>query len=150
MSTVIEATPRLRISMAPMRPSRQLVRFAAIGIVSTAAYIGLYAGLRTAMPSLLANALALFATAIANTAANRRVTFAVQGRRDVMRHQLQGLGVFAVALTITSGSLAALHLSSPDPARITEIAVLVVANLAATALRFVLLRRVFRVARTSP
>lgn len=150
MSTVIDATPRLRMPTASVRPSRQIVRFAAIGAVSTVAYVGLYAGLRTAMPSLLANALALFVTAIANTAANRRVTFAVQGRRDVLRHQLQGLGVFAVALTITSGSLAALHLSSPHPGRLTEIAVLVVANLAATALRFVLLRRVFRGARMLP
>jgi putative flippase GtrA len=138
------------MTVAPARPSSQILRFAAIGAVSTVAYIGLYAGLRTAMPSLLANALALLVTAIANTTANRRMTFAVRGREAALRHQLQGLGVFAVALAVTSGALGALHLASPHPARVTEIGVLVVANLIATSLRFVLLRRVFRGIRALP
>ena len=87
-----------------------------------------------------ANALALLVTAIANTAANRRITFGISGRRDAAKHQLQGLFVFALGLALTSGSLALLHTVSPQPARTAELAVVVVANLAATALRFVLLR----------
>jgi putative flippase GtrA len=150
MSTVIDASPPLRIAVVPARPSSQILRFAAIGAVSTAAYIAVYAGLRTVTPSLLANALALLITAVANTTANRRMTFAVRDRGTMMRHQLQGLGVFAVALAITSGSLAVLHLASPHPARSTEIAALVLANLLATSLRFVLLRRVFGRIRTLP
>jgi glycosyltransferase involved in cell wall biosynthesis len=122
----------------------RVARFAVIGVVSTLAYVALYAGLRTAMVAQLANALALLVTAVANTTANRRMTFDVRGRTGALRHQLQGLGVFAVALAVTSGSLAALHLTSTHPARSVEIAVLVTANLIATALRFVLLRRVFR------
>jgi putative flippase GtrA len=122
----------------------QLLRFAAIGIVSTLAYVALYAGLRLTMAAQPANAIALLTTAVANTAANRRITFDVHGRAHVVRHQLQGLGVFAVALAITSGSLAALTAASAHPPRPIEIAVLVIANLVATALRFVLLRRVFR------
>jgi putative flippase GtrA len=123
--------------------ARQLIRFAGIGIASTLAYVALYAALRTTMAAQLANALALLVTAIANTAANRRVTFDVRGRAGALRHQLQGLGVFGVALAVTSGSLALLHTTSLHPARSTEIAVLVLANLVATALRFVLMRRVF-------
>ncbi len=124
--------------------SKQVIRFAAIGVVSTLAYIGLYAGLRLAITAQLANAIALLTTAVGNTAANRRVTFEVRGRAHVVRHQLQGLGVFGVALAITSGSLTVLNAASDRPSRPLEIAVLVTANLVATALRFVLLRRVFR------
>jgi putative flippase GtrA len=125
-------------------PAGQVARFAAIGVASTLAYVALYAGLRLAMPAQPANALALFVTAVGNTAANRRMTFAVRGRANALRHQLQGLGVFAIALGITSGSLALLNAASGHPPRALEVAVLVTANLAATALRFVLLRRVFR------
>jgi putative flippase GtrA len=95
------------------------------------------------MAAQLANALALLVTAIANTMANRRLTFDIRGKTDAIRHQLQGLGIFAVALAVTSGSLAALHAISGRPARGVEIAVLISANLIATALRFVLLRRTF-------
>jgi hypothetical protein len=48
--------------------------------------------------------------------------------------------VFAIALTITSGSLVILHLFVADPHHLIELAVLVLANLMATAARFVLLR----------
>jgi putative flippase GtrA len=125
------------------RAATQVLRFAGIGVASTIAYVALYAVLRTTMAAQLANALALLVTAIANTAANRRVTFGVRGKTDALRHQLQGLGVFAVALVVTSGSLAVLHAMTSKPARGVEIAVLVTANLIATALRFVLLRRTF-------
>jgi putative flippase GtrA len=77
---------------------------------------------------------------VANTAANRRLTFGVVGRDGAWRHHLQGLGVFAAALALTSLSLAALHALTPTPPRVTELSVLVLANLAATILRFVLLR----------
>ena len=60
-----------------------------------------------------ANLIALLLTAIGNTAANRRFTFGVGGRANVARHHVEGLIVFAIALAITSGSLAVLHLSSP-------------------------------------
>ncbi|HWC36351.1 MAG TPA: bifunctional glycosyltransferase family 2/GtrA family protein [Mycobacteriales bacterium] len=125
-------------------PFRQVLRFAAIGVVSTAAYVALYAGLRLAMAAQVANAIALLVTAVANTAANRRMTFDVRGRANALRHQVQGLGIFGLALAVTSGSLAALHTASRHPSRGVEIAVLVLANLIATALRFVLLRRAFQ------
>jgi putative flippase GtrA len=124
-------------------PARQIARFAAIGLVSTLAYVGLYAAFRGTMAAQVANALALLVTAVANTAANRRLTFDVRGRVNAVRHQLQGLGVFALALAVTSGSLAALIAATRHPSRPLEITVLVIANLVATALRFVLLRRVF-------
>ena len=48
--------------------------------------------------------------------------------------------MFGIALAITSGSLAALHALGEPPHHAIELAVLVVANLTATAVRFVLLR----------
>ena len=144
MSTGHALVPR-RTEFALRGPALgQLARFAGIGIVSTGAYIALYAGLRLTMTAQLANALALLTTAIANTAANRRLTFGVRGRADVVRHHLQGLAAFGAALAVTSTSLAGLRLFLPNPGRGAEITVLILANLCATILRFVLLRRVFR------
>ena len=119
---------------------RQIVRFGVIGIASTLAYVAIYLLLRGSVGAQVANAIALVVTAVANTAANRRVTFGVRGRAGWLRHQLQGFGVFVVALLLTSGSLVALHLLSATPPRAVEVAVLIVANAAATLIRFLLLR----------
>jgi glycosyltransferase involved in cell wall biosynthesis len=118
----------------------QVVRFAVIGVSSTLAYLALYAVLRGAVPAQAANAVALLATAIANTAANRHFTFSIRGNARMLRHQVQGLVVFALALALTSGSLALLQAHDPRSSRAVELAVLTAANLIATILRFVLLR----------
>ena len=118
----------------------QVLRFVAIGIASTLAYLALYAALRTGLEAQTANAIALLTTAVANTAANRRLTFAVRGRARLVRHQAQGLAVFGVALALTSGSLAALQALAAHPSRAAELTVLTLSNLLATVLRFALLR----------
>jgi putative flippase GtrA len=117
----------------------QLVRFAAVGVVSTLAYLVLFSLLRTGLGAQGANFVALGLTAIGNTAANRRYTFGVRGREGAARHQFEGLIVFGLGLALTSGSLALLH-GVTSPGRGLELAVLVLANLAATVLRFLLLR----------
>jgi putative flippase GtrA len=123
----------------------QLMRFIGIGVVSTMAYLLLYVLLRQGMGAQGANFIALLVTAIGNTAANRRLTFGVSGSRGATKHQLQGLAVFGLGLLLTSGSLALLHAQATRPSRTLEAIVLVGANLAATVLRFVLLRAwVFR------
>jgi putative flippase GtrA len=132
-----------RIQMPAVREPTfggQVVRFLVIGIASTLAYLALYSGLRALVEPQAANALALFATALANTAANRRFTFAIRSNARLVRHQTQGLAVFGAALALTSGSLALLHAFDPAASRSAELAVLVAANLAATVLRFALLR----------
>ena len=114
------------------------------------AYLLLYLGLRSGMTPQVANAVALLLTAIGNTAANRRWTFAVRGHRSALWHHTQGLAVFAAALAITSVSLDLLRTADAHPSRLTEVVVLVVANLAATAVRFVALRKwVFAAQETS-
>ena len=124
------------------RPSfgGQVGRFAAIGVISTIAYVLLYVLLRSGLSAQGANFVALSVTAVGNTAANRRYTFGVKGPRDRWRHHVQGLVVFAVGLALTSGSLFALHRFAPDAPRGVELAVLVTANVAATVVRFLGLR----------
>ncbi|WP_327031343.1 glycosyltransferase [Micromonospora ureilytica] len=124
----------------PVGLPRQLVRFAAVGVASTLAYLLLFVATRGLLGAQPANLLALLVTAVANTAANRRLTFGISGRRHAARHHAQGLLAFALGLALTSGALAVLHAVAAVPARPVELAVLVAANLAATVLRFVLLR----------
>jgi len=122
------------------RLSRDLVRFALVGVASTLAYLVLYLALRPPLGAQGANGAALLATAIANTAANRRWTFAVRGAVGALLHQLQGLAVFAFALALTAGALGLMHAAAPRASRSIEVAVLVAANLVAAFLRFLLLR----------
>lgn len=121
----------------------QLLRFGIIGVASTLAYALLYLVLHPAVGSQAANLVALLLTAVANTAANRAFTFGVRGRNGLGRHQLHGLFVFAFGLAITSGSLFVLHRFDPTIGKVAELSVLVAANLVATLVRFVALRRVF-------
>jgi len=121
----------------------QMVRFGIVGIASTIAYALLYLLLHPAMGAQAANLTALLLTAIANTAANRAFTFRIRGRTGVARHQLHGLLVFMFGLAITSGSLFVLHRLDPEVGKVVELSVLVVANLVATLVRFIALRRVF-------
>ncbi|MBN9618643.1 MAG: glycosyltransferase [Actinobacteria bacterium] len=140
------AAGRGRLSSAggSQRLAGQAVRFALIGGVSTLAYLLLFLLARPSMGAQAANLTALLVTAVGNTAANRRFTFGVRGA-GAGRHQLQGLVVFGLGLALTSGSLWLLARASGHPPRLVELAVLVAANLLATLLRFVLMRRwVFR------
>jgi len=140
-----------RMTAGPLSFNVQALRFAAIGVASTLAYAVLYLVLRGSLAAQPANALALLLTALANTAANRRFTFAVRGPERLVLHQTQGLLVFVLALALTSGSIALLHLVAPNAPRAVELAVLMAANLFATVLRFVLLRSwVFRSRRSAP
>jgi putative flippase GtrA len=136
---------------APLSFRVQALRFVAVGLVSTLAYVILFLALRTFAAGQVANALALLATAVANTAANRRFTFGLRGRARAMRHQAEGLVVFGIALALTAGCLAALRAFDPNASRLAELSALIGANLAATVLRFVLLRGwVFRARRAAP
>lgn len=119
----------------------QIVRFAAVGVMSTLAYLVLYLLMRGSTGAQTANLLALLVTAVGNTAANRRLTFGITSRSGVVRHHVAGLAAFGLGLALTSGSLQLLHASDPDAARFTELLVLVAANAAATLIRFVVLRR---------
>ena len=130
-----------RRSAAPSSLFRQVVRFGAIGVASTAGLPG-----------------AVHAAARLDRRAGREPGGAAGHRdrqhrgqpalhlrrrraaRKAARHHVEGLIVFAIALAITSGALAGLHAFVDQPHRLLELTVLVLANLVATAVRFVLLR----------
>jgi len=125
------------------------VRFVAVGIPSTIAYLLLFLLMRGPLGAQGANLAALAITQVANTAANRRFTFGIRGEGGAARSQVEGFMVFGMGLALTAGSLALLHALVADPARAMELTVLVVANLAATVARFVAFRAwVFHPART--
>jgi len=134
----------------PQGMAGQLLRFAAVGITSTLAYLLLYALLRDPFGAFGANLIALVGTAVANTAANRRFTFGVRGNGGALTHHVQGLVVFGLGLAMTTGALAALTFLVPDASQAIEMLVLVAANLLATVLRFVAFRTwIFPSRRTS-
>jgi putative flippase GtrA len=126
-------------SLSRLQPvaASPLARFMGIGIISTLAYALLFLILAGPLGSELANALALVLTAVANTAANRRLTFGVRGREGLLRHHLGGLAMFALSLVMTDGALALLHSADPHPARWLELTVLLAASFCATATRYV-------------
>lgn len=116
-----------------------MLRFACVGVASTVAFTLLYLALRgMGVTAQAANAVSQLVTAVANTAANRRVTFGIRGSAHAGRHQVQGLIAFGAGLVVTSAALAALHAVSARPARIIEVSVLIAATLVATLARFAL------------
>jgi putative flippase GtrA len=119
---------------------RQLWRFLVIGAFSTVAYAALYWLLRGFWGAAAANVAALVLTGLANTAANRRLTFGVRGSQGLARDHLGGLTALAVALVTTSLSVAGLQAVAPNAGRVTELVVLTAANVVATITRFLLLR----------
>jgi putative flippase GtrA len=119
---------------------RQLASFGAIGVVSTAVYIVMYAWLRQTVPAAVANVASLVATAVGNTAANRWLTFGIRGTGGLARHHAAGLLALGAALAITTASLLLLGAVAPGHGRIAEVATLVGANSMATLVRFLFLR----------
>jgi glycosyltransferase involved in cell wall biosynthesis len=111
--------------VARLLASSHIVRFGAIGVVSTLAYALIYLALRAASGAAAANAIALALTAVANTQANRRWTC-------------------GLTLAASSGALFLLHDLAPGAGRLIELVVLVTAGVTATVTRYLGLRfRVF-------
>ena len=132
----------VRLRFGNLAPTlwRQVITFASVGVASTVAYAIVYALLRLFASPAVANVLALVTTSLANTAANRRLTFGVRGRRGFWQDQLAGMGALGVAIAITSAAIAMLHVTAPHAGVVAEITLLTGANAAATITRFYLLR----------
>ncbi|MEA2156317.1 MAG: hypothetical protein QOE11_2457 [Solirubrobacteraceae bacterium] len=126
--------------IARLLASARLTRFLGIGVVSTLAYALLYLALRGPLGVGAANATALAVTAVANTQANRHLTFGLRGRTALLRQHAMGAVVYALTLGLTSGALLVLNALDPRPSRTVELAVLIAAGVCATVTRFVALR----------
>jgi putative flippase GtrA len=128
-----------------VRLSRELRSFVAIGVLCTAAYAVLYSLLRGAsLPPAAANALALAATVGLNFTANRRYTF--RATREPLGRQLAGYAVaYCLGLAASSVALAAILGVLDHPRGLPDTAAAVSAGLAATLVRYALMRTwVFR------
>src|SRR4051812_32995989 len=116
--------------------SSQLVRFASIGVVSTALFAALYLLLVGPLGPLGADIIALAACSVANTPPHPRLTFALRGRAGRVRHYTAGtaLAVLPLAMTLAAmGLLDLLGLTSIG----AQLVGLTVANGVATVGRFV-------------
>jgi putative flippase GtrA len=136
----------LRTAFADLRgigrllAAARLTRFMGIGALSTLAYALLFLALRAPLGISGANAAALALTAVANTQANRRLTFGLRGTTGLLRQHAMGAVVYVLTLGLTSGALLVLHALDARPSRPVELAVLVAAGVCATVTRFVALR----------
>jgi glycosyltransferase involved in cell wall biosynthesis len=126
--------------IARLAAASQVARFMYVGVLSTIAYALLFLAAHGPLGAGAANALALALTAVGNTAANRRFTFALRGRAELLRQHALGAFVFLLTLGLTSGALLVLHGLITRPPRALELAVLIAAGTAATITRFVALR----------
>ena len=118
----------------------QPLTFAVIGVLSTAVHVLLYALIRPEIAPHVANGLALLATAVFNTQANRRLTFGIRGTRDLVTDHIAGLGAYGLALAVTSATLSLLLTADPRAGVVLETSALVGASVLATLSRFFLLR----------
>ncbi|HEX4734018.1 MAG TPA: bifunctional glycosyltransferase family 2/GtrA family protein [Thermoleophilaceae bacterium] len=126
--------------VARLFAASHIVRFAAIGVLSTAAYALIYLALRGASGPAAANAIALALTAVANTQANRRWTFGLRGRAGLVRQHVAGAIVFVLTLALTSGALFLLHKLDPRASHAVELFVLIATGVTATVTRYLGLR----------
>jgi putative flippase GtrA len=122
----------------------ELLRFAGVGVVSTAAYLALVVLLQDTFGIYLANALAIVACSLGNTAVHRRLTDRPGTASSRGRHVLIGAALMVVSLAGTTAALAATRAVGLD-VLIPEMVALTVGNLAAAVVRFGILRTwVFR------
>jgi putative flippase GtrA len=112
----------------------QFVRFAAVGVVTTGLFVGLYLVFRTVASATLANLIATVLTTVSGTRINGRVTFDVRGPIR-LRHHVKSLLVTGLGLAITTYAVTLVT------GEFAEVVVLVLASGVAGAVRFVLMRQ---------
>jgi putative flippase GtrA len=122
----------------------QVVRFASIGVVSTVVFAAWFAVLVDPLGAIAADVVAFGLCAFANTAANRRLTFALRGRTGRVRQYSAGLAVAVMPLVLTLIVLGVLDAAGATSLG-AQLLALTVTNAVATLGRFVVLRNwVFR------
>jgi putative flippase GtrA len=118
---------------------RQLVLFTKVGVISTLISLALFLVLRGSVGAVWANLIAVGATAVGNTWANRRYTFGYRDSRQRGRHYMGGVAISLAGLLLTSLALTAVTGS------FAQVVVLLFSWSLTTVARFGLLRNwVFR------
>jgi len=122
----------------------ELLRFAGVGVVSTLAYVALFALLEPWAGPWVANAVAIVACGLGNTAAHRGMAGSARHGLDRLHRLGVSTALLGVSLGFTTVALAATRALGLD-ALAPELVAVTVANLAAAAFRFTILRTwVFR------
>ena len=129
-----------RAQVVPTELGGQLVRFASVGLASTLLFALLFVALAGPLGPAWATVAALATSWAANTAANRRLTFARRGPSERRRHWSAAAGLAVLPLALDLGALG-LALAAGITSTLGLLAVLTIANLCATAVRFAVLRR---------
>jgi putative flippase GtrA len=118
---------------------RQLVGFAKVGVLSTLVSLVLFLMLRGDVGAVAANLIAVGATALGNTWANRRYTFGYRDASRRGRHYVGGLAIALGGLALSSLVLTAVT------GGVVQVLVLLTSWALVTVARFALLRHwVFR------
>lgn len=140
--TIASIRARLGRTMPSAQTGGQVIRFAAVGVMTTVLHLGGFALLHAGgVGSQTANAIALLAATIVNTAVNRRWTFGVRTARGALFHQLQGLGILALGWALSAGALAVLEQVWPGAPTGVQTVVLGGSTVIATLAKFALMRR---------
>ena len=121
----------------------QSVRFAVVGVFTTAIHLGLFALLDSSLPgwsAQWANTAALAFATVVNTGVNRRWTFGIRRREGAFTNQVQGFGVFALTWAVTALALWGFGALWPTAPTLASTLILAVATVTSTALKFILMR----------
>jgi len=122
----------------------ELLRFAGVGVVSTLAYVALFALLEPTLGAYAANGVAIVVCSLGNTAAHRGMSGTARHGLDRRHRFVTASALLGVSLAFTATALAVVRALGID-ALAAEVVAVTVANLAAAALRFSILRTwVFR------
>ena len=118
----------------------QILHFVDVGIISTVLYAVLFLFAVQMVSPTAANIAALLISTVMNTALNRTHTFGVRVPHLRFVSQAKGLAAFGLCLAFTSAGLGLASGFTGQWASIATLAVLTAANLAATVVRFFLMR----------
>ena len=122
----------------------ELLRFAGVGVISTLAYIALFALLEPRVGGYTANAVAIVACGVGNTAAHRGMAGTARHGLDRFHRVVTAAALLGVSLTFTTAALAVTRGLGLDDL-VPELIAVTLANIAAAAFRFSILRTwVFR------
>lgn len=125
---------------ASSRLGRQFAWYAAIGMVGTGLYFGLYNLARLRLEPFAANAAAVGLSMGFSFVANRRFTFKRRGRERWIRQAAEFTVVFLTTLAISSAALVVLFSWRSAPAQLEENLALAASTGAVFLIRFALLR----------
>jgi glycosyltransferase involved in cell wall biosynthesis len=137
----LQGIRRLRAERRNPRRLR-LLRFAGVGLVSTAAYTAMFVGFERVTPAVAASCISLVLSTAVNTEMNRRFTFGIRGGTRRLAAHVGGLTSLAVALLLTTAALGLVQATAGAHAAVLlQLVAVLVATVIATVVRYVLLER---------